>query len=264
MGGSDIQVKKIIVASFQRSGTHFLINNMSTNFVDVEDGWVDVVHGKNNRWVTEVNGRNLIQKIREQLLDVYYPNSARKCVKTHYQMYFFERDLDAILEKYDILYIVRDPRDTMVACFNYYNNTNFERFVKEPSFSKFLRAELWTTPTEVQPFSFSFVKPRNIVDKWNKHVLSWMHYEGKGVTFVRFRDLKEKLSDTLRFIESRTSQRLRPAVSPVLLEDSRYRPDFKSKELRRGQTGIWRDYFTKEDLTFFDSFISEQTRKFMD
>ena len=256
-------MKKVIVASFQRSGTHFLINNMSTNFVDIEDGWVDVVHSPKNRWLSDVNGRNLKDKIREQLVDIYYPSPTRKCVKTHYQMYFFERHIETILEKYDILYVVRDPRDTMVACFHYYNNTNFERFIKEASFPKFLRAVLWQTPAEVQPFSYSYVKPRNIVDKWNKHVLSWMHYEGKGVTFVRYRDLKESLSETLHYIESRTSQRLKPEVSPVPLEDRRYRPDFDSKDLKRGQVGIWKDFFSEEDIVFLNRFVSEQTKKFM-
>jgi hypothetical protein len=251
-------MKKIIVASFQRSGTHFLINNMSTNFSGIEDGWVDIVHGRKNRWVEGLNRRNLKQKIWEQLC-LYHQTDVRKCMKTHYQMYFFERRLEAILEKYDILYVVRDPRDTMVACFNYYNQTNFECFIKESVFSRFLRTELWETATETHPLSYSHVKPRNIVDKWNKHVISWMHYKDKGVTFVRFCDLKQKLCDTLKFIESRTSQSLNPEVNEVVITDSRYRPDFKIDGVRRGQIGVWREYFSEDDLEFLYKNVSEQT-----
>ena len=149
-------MKKLIIASFQRSGTHFLINNMSTNFMDIEDGWIDVLHGKNNRWVAGVNRINFRDKIWEQLC-AYHQSPMRKCMKTHFQMYFFERMLDSILEKYDVLYIVRDPRDVMVACFNYYNQTNFESFIKESVFATFLRAELWDVRTETQPFSYSHV-----------------------------------------------------------------------------------------------------------
>jgi hypothetical protein len=31
------QMKKVLIASFQRSGTHFLINNLTTNFLGVEN-----------------------------------------------------------------------------------------------------------------------------------------------------------------------------------------------------------------------------------
>ncbi len=256
-------MKKVIIASFQRSGTHFLINNMSTNFMDIEDGWVDVLHGKNNRWVEDVNRRNFRDKIWEQLC-IYHQAPMRKCMKTHLQMYFLERRLDAILEKYDILYVVRDPRDVMVACFNYYNHTNFEAFIKEPVFSNFLRAELWDVRTETQPFSYSHVKPRNIVDKWNKHILSWMHYMDKGVLFVKFSDLKNRLQETLKWIESRTSQRLKTDIKDVLLTDKRYRPDFKLDGARRGEVGIWRDHFSGDDLQFLNQTLSEQTKQFLD
>jgi Sulfotransferase domain len=258
-------MKKIIVASFPRSGTHFLINNMSTNFAGIDDGWVDVVHGnKNNRWVQDITRKNLRKKIREQLMDVYYQDPLSSCIKTHYQMYFFERHMDEILENYDILYIVRDPRDTMVACFNYYNRTNFEHFLKEPVFSKFLRAPLWEVGTEVRPFSYSYVKPRDVVDKWDKHVLSWMHYKGQGVVFVRFADLKNRLEQTLKYIESQTSQRLKPEIKAVLLEDKRYRPDFMEASIKRGEVGIWREYFSKDDLEFLERGLSEQTKQFFD
>jgi hypothetical protein len=30
-------MKKVLIASFQRSGTHFLINNLTTNFLGVEN-----------------------------------------------------------------------------------------------------------------------------------------------------------------------------------------------------------------------------------
>jgi Sulfotransferase domain len=265
MGTKENVMKKIIVASFQRSGTHFLINNMATNFLDVEDGWVDVIHGKKNtRWVQDITRKNFRKKIREQLVDVYYHDPMRKCIKTHYQMYFFERYMDEILEKYDILYIVRDPRDTMVACFNYYNRTNFENFLKEPFFSKFLRAPLWEVGSEMRPFSYSYVKPRDVVDKWNKHVLSWLHYKERGVVFVRFSDLKNRLEQTLKYIQSQTNQRLKPEIKAIQLEDERYRPDFKEPSIKRGEVGIWKEYFSADDLNFIEGRLSSQTKQFFD
>jgi hypothetical protein len=160
--------------------------------------------------------------------------------------------------------MVRDPRDTMVACFHYYNNTNFELFIKESDFSKFLRTDLWHVRTETQPFSYSYVKPRNIIDKWNKHLLSWMHYKDRGVTFVRFSELKNCAEQTLKLIESKTSQRLKPTIATIPLEDQRQRPDFILAGIKRGQVGIWKEYFTEKDLAFFNQMISEETKQFLD
>jgi hypothetical protein len=253
-------MKKVIVVSFQRSGTHFLINNLSTNFIGIEDGWVDIIHGNKNHWVEDVNGRNLKEKIREQLLIAYYPSSVTKCLKTHYQAYFFERYLSEYLEKYDIFYIIRDPHDVMVACYHYYNNTQFENFIKEPDFSKFLRTELWDVVTETQPFSYSYVKPRNIVDKWYKHVLSWLPYKDKGVTFLRFCDLKTQPEQTLRYIAFHSQQLLKEILQPITVKDKRYRPDFQKSDLERGGIEVWKAYFKKDDLQFFNNIIPEHIR----
>lgn len=248
-------MKKIIVASFQRSGTHFLINNLATNFARVGNGWVDIVRGRPNRWVSDVNRRNLQEKIREQLVDSYASSRIRRCVKTHYQCYYLEKHLDEILEKYDILYAIRDPRDLMVSCFHFYNNTNFEGFIKDDNLSSFIRRDLWRARSERNPFSYSYAKPRHIVDKWQKHVLSWLPYKGRGVTFVHYADLKRKHAETLKAIESATSQKLNSTITEVSLSDKRYRPDYKDSKVQRAQVGGWKTTLSPADVEFIDGWL---------
>ena len=255
-------MKKVLVVSFQRSGTHFLINTLASNFAGIEDGWVDVVHAEDNKWVKDLKPENLHDKIREQVIDLYPESEMQQCLKTHYQAYFFERFWSELREHYHIVYILRDPRDVMVACYNYYNKTNYEVFVRESDFSKFLRAELWDVRTETQPFSYSLVKPKDIVDKWQKHVLSWLPYRDRGVTFVHFTDLKNNLEGVIGEIESQTSlQRKNDELTAVTIEDSRYRPDFKDDKLARGRIGAWRDYFKPEDLEFLESQLLNEIKK---
>jgi hypothetical protein len=258
-----IPVKKVIIASFQRSGTHFLINHLATNFQGIEDGWVDIFNNEMRRAAEGAERTDFRVKIGEQLRD-YHPTPGQRCVKTHFQAYFLEPHWEAIREKYDVLYIVRDPRDTMVACYHYYNLTRFEAFIQEPVFAKFLRADLRPVKTETDPFSYSHVKPRNIVDKWNQHVLSWLPYRDRGVHFVRFSDLKFRWQETLQAIESKTSQRLKPALQEVLISDKRVRPDFKRDGIRRGEVGIWRNYFSADDLEFLNQNVSAETTAFFD
>jgi hypothetical protein len=253
-------MKKVIVGSFQRSGTHFLINNMSSNFEDIAEGWVDIVRKERDEWVKNVNALNHQDKIRQQLLEQYYPSADRRCLKTHYQIYFLEQSLREILKRYDILYVVRDPRDTMVACFHYYNRTNFERMIKSDNISRFLRQELWNSPSENQPFSYSLVKPRHIVDKWHKHVLSWLQYKDRGVVFVKFSELKRNHLATLQQIARQTSQRLKPLVREIDVSDSRFRPDYHDDSVPRGQIGVWRNFLSNSDVKFIDNWISADAK----
>ncbi len=255
-------MKKVLVASFQRSGTHFLINTLASNFAGIADGWIDVVHAEDNKWVKGLTADNLCEKIREQLIDIYPEHELQQCVKTHFQAYFFERFWDELCERYHIIYIVRDPRDTIAACYNYYNKTNYEVFVREADFSKFLRAELWDVRTETQPYSYSYVKPRDIIDKWQKHLISWLPYRDRGVTFVHFSDLKNDLEGVIKKIESQTSLRRKSAdLTEVTIEDSRYRPDFKDSDLSRGLIGAWCDYFKLEDLDFVECRLLQEVKQ---
>jgi len=236
---------------------------MATNFVGIQEGWVDILNRPLRESLQGAASLDLPQAIRDQLWD-YYSGPLRRCVKTHYQGYFFDRWAEAILEKYDLLYVVRDPRDTIVACYHYYNNTRYEPFVREPVFAKFLRADLANVKTETDPFSYSLIKPRNIADKWSQHVLSWLRHRDKGVHFVKFSDLEFRWQATLRSIEAATSQKLKPALQPVLVSDPRIRPDFKKVGLRRGETGGWREYFSEDDLLFLDRNLSDATKQFFE
>jgi len=240
--------KKILIASFQRSGTHFLINTLSDNLVDIDEGWIDVINTTKNKWVNKVTPKNLPTKIREQLIDQYYPNRINKCVKTHYQGSVLAKHIDELLQYYDIFYIIRDPKDNMVSCYNFYNKTKYEDFIKEPNFSKFLRKDISDARTETQPFSYSIIKSENVIQKWSQHVDSWLKLKKKGVHFIRYEDLKNDLEDTMHFIEENSSQELKKKLKPVPLSDKRYRPDYKDKKIARGTDGAWKKYFNFSDM----------------
>jgi len=254
-------MKKILVASFPRSGTHFLINTLSSNCQGVHNGWIDVINSERSKWVSNITEDNFRAKIREQLVDVYYPSRINKPLKTHHQMYVFEEYLSELLDFYDIFYMVRDPRDTLVACFHFYNRTDFEPFIKDPRIASFIRHPLWGVRSEVRPFSFSYVKPANIVDKWQKHVLSWLLYKDRGVHFVHYSDLQCRLKETLKGIASASSQLLLDIITPIGLEDQRFRPDFVDPTFKRGRVGIWRDYLSAADVQFISDALLPDVRR---
>jgi hypothetical protein len=91
-------------------------------------------------------------------------------------------------------------------------------------------------------------------------VISWLPYKDNGVTFVRFSDLKLDHPATLRRIEKSTSQTLKSTITQVQIEDKRYRPDYKSDCTKRGQIGLWKEYFSSEDLHLLDSVIFDDVK----
>jgi hypothetical protein len=91
-----------MIVSFQRSGTHFLINTLATNFKEIQRGWVDVVHTPKNKWVSNVCAANLRNKIYEQVIGTYAGHDLRRCLKTHFQAYVFDAFIQELIAKYDI------------------------------------------------------------------------------------------------------------------------------------------------------------------
>jgi hypothetical protein len=140
-------------------------------------------------------------------------------------------------------------------------NTNYENFIKENDFRQFIRKDVRAAESETSEYSFSIIKAKNIIDKWCKHVESWMRYKDRGVTFVSFGDLKYDLGSTLRMIEARSSQRLKRWIQAVTVEDQRYRPDFRVPGLKRGEVGIWKEYFQPEDVSFLESIVPAGIRQ---
>jgi len=182
------------IISHERSGTHFLINTIQLNArirrghgVGVGAGWgrhnmgewfgpydqpahrFDHIDYVNKRW-TKLSSRAAI-------------------VKTHCDRALFdERYVPA-----PIIYIFRDPRDTLLSWYNYLNQDRLYRihpYLEDhrcTSFSDFIRRPA----SEFLKWSYS-LEPHfaNAAERWAAHVSSWLSRQDPQVHVVRFRDLK--------------------------------------------------------------------------
>jgi hypothetical protein len=97
--------RKIIVASHERSGTHFMMNTLADNFGYISDPWVDI------------DGDRLVNPYAPENIRAYLSGSEGRPVlnlfKTHYPAEFFDGIADWLLGEFTIIYMMRDTEPTL-------------------------------------------------------------------------------------------------------------------------------------------------------
>ena len=126
-------LKKAIVVSHERSGTHFLLNTLAANF-----GYKACP-----LWnLDDETGLNVFDPsaVQQALLDDFAPGKAN-LVKSHHPVECFQPILPALLARFWILYIYRDPRDVMVSFCEHLRNLPYHGGPKVAEAGALLRAE---------------------------------------------------------------------------------------------------------------------------
>ena len=118
-------MKKLLVASHERSGTHFLINSIANNSgglygsPNIQNPSKDIYHG---------GPYNNPQEYKEYVyayLSSYSGVSESKIFKTHHKAEFFKEYITELKKEYHILYIQRNPLDVLTSLYYYYKNCRF-------------------------------------------------------------------------------------------------------------------------------------------
>ena len=105
--------KKILVASHERSGTHFLINTIAENF-GYSPNQIDIDHA---------HGYSLNDpQASKNLLSAYKNQNTALILKSHHSYPIVEYLMSDILDEFHIFYIVRDGRDVMTSFWRYLNS----------------------------------------------------------------------------------------------------------------------------------------------
>jgi len=97
--------KKIIVASHERSGTHFLMNTIADNFGYVSEPWFDIDDDRVVNPYAHENIQNFLSGVEGQpVLNLF---------KTHFEAGFFNGIWLWLLNEFHIVYIYRNSIDTL-------------------------------------------------------------------------------------------------------------------------------------------------------
>ena len=225
------------VISHERSGTHFLINTILAN------AYI--------RWgyhtIAEWSGPYDEPSSRFAHIDAFNATSEQAyreaaIIKSHCERSLF----DARYKKAKVVYILRDPRDTLTSWFHHVNNDRFQRANPQASdcrcqpFSEFLRRPI-SSPWLKYGYSlhgdFS-----NVAERWASHVSGWL--AAPGTLVVRYEELKRDYKAVLKRVSDFLGLRLKIRTRAMGLHD------LPSVLPRKGIIGDWRNVFTQADKVF--------------
>lgn len=202
---SPSSVPPVIVASHERSGTHFLINTLASNFgfaphpveCDIRSG-ADFYVAANFRAYLEC----IIHAGRGRL------------VKTHHHVAFFETFFEELRDQFVIFYVYRNPADVMCSFWRYVHKAARREGPLAATPGDFMRAApSWGM------LRYQAQQHVSVLERWRAHVDAWTTtgVERAGVVPVAYEDLNLRFEATV----DRLAQRLglpcpeRPVRPPV-------------------------------------------------
>lgn len=248
--GVDGQVRHVLVASHQRSGTHLTIDTLRANFAQLANEYINIdrMLPKHAQFLGAAECRALIEK-----------DARRNIVKTHATPALTEFASDGgafalakhVMDTSRILYVYRDGRDVLASLYHFEKNS-----VPRPperSFAEFLRAPSLRIPD-------GWPSDTTPADRWARHASEWLDVQGcLGISYEDMLQSPEttvrKLAEFLGLPVPQTARRVE-LHRPSLLQKAFRRltgTQFASSAVlpRKGVIGDWVNSFSKEDEALF-------------
>ena len=248
-------MKKVLLASHERSGTHFLIDTIASNFLEYRDGSelrIDLDYrdpGMDPDWTGvycdpeqmryclshDKVGRNIDGKFIQSIF------------KSHHPYEFFEPIWDYVNDNFAVFYIARDGRDVMTSFWHHAWAIGVGFVPRAFTVGEFMKLQ----PHGIIDRYHGKHTPIDMIDRWNWHITSWMYNKVPGVCYLTFEQLKTDFDATVAKIASHLelSAPDRPRVPPVM-----------GVTPWKGEVGTWREYFTTSDTQFFWSSSTMEMR----
>jgi hypothetical protein len=223
-------MKKILVVSHERSGTHFLINTIAKNF------------GYDNYQI-ETTARDALNASKEEveqyksqvraMITKNFQSNTKRIFKSHHQYDFFREYISEVFRHFHIFYIVRDVRDVLTSCFFYFNGAATKAFPKPKTVKELA--------FDIKPYKFSFdgayslVKSEDFVGRWIRHVSDWT---SSGACVITYEDLKTNFERVLNQISRELGRKALSAHVPTLRD--------RAVSPRKGIIGDWVSHLPPE------------------
>lgn len=180
--------RRVIVASHERSGTHFLMNTIADNFGYVSDPWIDL------DWHMVLN-----PFASDNFLHVLMMGSGAPVAnlfKTHFPAEFFMPIMGWVLDHYEVFYIYRKYKPTMRSFCNHLNALSWNAGPKH---------EDWHDMAVSEPsgaiLRYQARQIRSVKERWRQHVHGWVAGMPKQyrerIHYVWFADLNSRFEATV-------------------------------------------------------------------
>jgi hypothetical protein len=221
---------KILVASHERSGTHFLINAIAANFgYDTAQIDLDLSTGFSLK-DPEAAHASLAQYRGRRLPRIF---------KSHHGYPLLRHLAQDLLEEFHLFYIVRDGRDVMTSFWRYLNSLAPGWGPRSESVGDFMRA----TPAG-GIMQYQHRRSPTMLQRWIDNTASWSATD-LPVAIITYEGLHRDFNAVMARIAGILGK------PPVIVA----RPDLEAPSSLpwKGIVGNWRTYFTDEDIVYFES-----------
>jgi hypothetical protein len=222
--------KKILVVSHERSGTHFLINSIALNF-GYQERQIDLDLTQGFSCARPVQAAAWLARCRGRVFSNVF--------KAHHARPLLLPLLEPLRDEFHIFYIYRDGRDVMTSFWRYLNHLQPGWGPQTRTPGEFMRA---------RPFG-GILQYQNgpgdsMLSRWISHVDGWRD-AGSTVHLIAYEELHRNFAATIQRIG---------AIIGVAPPENPPRPglDAYSSIAWRGVIGSWRDYWSREDETYFE------------
>lgn len=181
-------MKKIIVSSHERSGTHFLMNTIAHNFGYLSHPWIDL---DSLPYIPHVPA-NMFEILKLMAED---KKTERGIVKSHFDGDFF---IDSLLkktsDKYHIFYMYRDQETTLRSCWKHFKDIKDKQKwnggTYAETYEEYADAEPWGAMLRYQYKQHATNRIR-----LEQHQKGWL--DRKHVICVKFEDLDNNFNNTV-------------------------------------------------------------------
>lgn len=233
--------KNIIVASHRRSGTHFTIDTLFNNF-----DCFNMFEGKPYLNLDSKDNTNSPPEGRF-ILKTHSTSDIKHFLKSKVPQN--NSQITDLLSNSKIIYVYRDGRDVLLSLYNY--QKKFDKSLDGVSFSDFIRQD--------NTYEKHIIKEKMSRAKfWANHVNNWS--KRNDVLLICFDELKENLESVIVKMELFIGEKSKNSLINVSLSkkedndliDRKISVVRSSISFNKGVSGGWREYFTKDDLDFFN------------
>jgi hypothetical protein len=179
----------IIVASHERSGTHFLINAVTRAYAYPAGSLLNFDNQPLN--INFFEARRIADTIGEIATRAQSPT----ILKSHHPVAFFDGVLDEVLAHMPLFYIHRDPVDTMVSFWRFIHTWPWREGPRLADAVAFAAAE-----PEGRMMRYQVRQYRNLLARWAAHVEGWLAAAAKRprLVVVRYDALAGAYEETVR------------------------------------------------------------------
>ncbi|HSV03618.1 MAG TPA: sulfotransferase domain-containing protein [Phenylobacterium sp.] len=177
----------MIVASHERSGTHFTMNTLASCFDFISAPWVNFDHTSFN---INYFASHAVADLIRQLAAVRPAN----IIKTHHAFEFFAEALPRCGDEISVIYVYRHPADVLASYWRFLHSWPWTEGPRCATVLEFATSEPMGRLMRLQ-----YRQAPTMLDRWADHVQRWLDAAARSpsIHLVRYEDLDGDFAATV-------------------------------------------------------------------